>query len=153
MPVGCIRYSLRMGFKTLSFFCPVLGGPPGEAGSAPLRCADKYGVSFRRRTGSSVSLVGSFRVRGSQCPAEATPSPKPGGLRSKDVLSGGPRANALGFTAPLCSIFPPPSPRLQLFWKSYSNKHTHTHTHTHTVPSDERTGCSELVAYTSPAVA
>jgi len=26
-----------MGFKTLSFFCPVLGGPPGEAGSAMQR--------------------------------------------------------------------------------------------------------------------
>ena len=47
-----------MGFKTLSFFCPVLGGPPGEAGSALLRRADRYGVSCRRRTGSSISLVG-----------------------------------------------------------------------------------------------
>ena len=59
LPVGCIRYSLRMGFKTLSFFCPVLGGPPGEAGSAPLRRADRCGVSCRRRSGSSVSPVGS----------------------------------------------------------------------------------------------
>ena len=57
--MGSSRYSPRMGFKTLSFFCPVLGGPPGEAGSAPLRRADRYGVSCRRRTGSSVSLVGS----------------------------------------------------------------------------------------------
>ena len=57
--MGCSRYSPRMGFKTLSFFCPVLGGPPGEAGSALLRRADRYGVSCRRRTGSSVSLVGS----------------------------------------------------------------------------------------------
>ena len=50
-----------MGFKTLSFFCPVLGGPPqaGEAGSAPLRRADRRGVSCRRRSGSSVSPVGS----------------------------------------------------------------------------------------------
>jgi hypothetical protein len=48
-----------MGFKTLSFFCPVLGGPPGEAGSAPLRRADRCGVSCRRRSGSSVSPVGS----------------------------------------------------------------------------------------------
>ena len=59
LPVDCIRYSLRMGFKTLSFFCPVLGGPPGEAGSAPLRRADRCGVSCRRRSGSSVSPVGS----------------------------------------------------------------------------------------------
>ena len=58
LPVGCIRYSLRMGFKTLSFFCPVLGGPPGEAGSAPLRRTDRRGVSCRRRSGSSVSPVG-----------------------------------------------------------------------------------------------
>ena len=33
LPVGCIRHSLRMGFKTISCFCPVLGGPPGDAGS------------------------------------------------------------------------------------------------------------------------
>ena len=60
LPVGCIRYSLRMGFKTLSFFCPVLGGPGlGEAGSAPLRRADRCAVSCRRRSGSSVSPVGS----------------------------------------------------------------------------------------------
>ena len=59
LPVGCIRYSLRMGFKTLSFFCPVLGGPPAEAGSAPLRRADRCGVSCRRRSGSSISPVGS----------------------------------------------------------------------------------------------
>ena len=59
LPVGCIRYSLRMGFKTLIFFCPVLGGLPGEAGSAPLRRADRCGVSCRRRSGSSVSPVGS----------------------------------------------------------------------------------------------
>ena len=59
LPVGCIRCSLRMGFKTLSFFCPVLGGPPGEAGSAPLRRADRCGVSCRRRSGSPVSPVGS----------------------------------------------------------------------------------------------
>ena len=69
LPVGCIRYSLRMGFKTLSFFLPVLGGPPGEAGSAPLRRADRYGVSCR---GSSVSLVGSPLESGVS-PGQATP--------------------------------------------------------------------------------
>jgi len=72
LPVGCIRYSLRMGFKTLSFFLPVLGGPPGEAGSAPLRRADRYGVSCRRRTDPSVSLVGSPLESGVS-PGQATP--------------------------------------------------------------------------------
>ena len=43
----------------MSYMCPVLCGPPGEAGSAPLRRADRYGVSCRRRTGSSISLIGS----------------------------------------------------------------------------------------------
>ena len=49
-----------MGFSgPPSRSCPVLGGPPGEAGSAPLRRADRCGVSCRRRSGSPVSPVGS----------------------------------------------------------------------------------------------
>ena len=62
LSVGCIRYSLRMGFKTLSFFPRYLAGRlerPGLAGSAPLRRPDSCGVSCRRRSGSSVSPVGS----------------------------------------------------------------------------------------------
>jgi len=77
LPVGCIRYSLRMGFKTLSFFCPVLGGPSGEAGSAPLRRADRCGVSCRRRSGSSGSPLESGVSPAHIGPSNACHGPRP----------------------------------------------------------------------------
>jgi hypothetical protein len=41
---GCIRYSLRMGFKTLSFFCPVLSGLFFFCGPAVLPCVAQTGM-------------------------------------------------------------------------------------------------------------
>ena len=82
LPVGCIRYSLRMGFKTLSFFCPVLGGPPGEAGSAPLRSRRQVWCLLS----AAIRLLGitrgvSFRVRGQSSPHRAKQRLSPGRAR------------------------------------------------------------------------